>query len=74
MASTKKVTITLSPEQQDKAREMSKDLFGRENISGLIGFLIERWEKENKKTNSTMLWTTTNVANIRHNDCVYAHL
>jgi hypothetical protein len=50
MASTKKVTITLSPEQQEKAREMSKDLFGRENISGLIGFLIERWEKEKKKT------------------------
>ena len=50
MSKTKKVTITLSPEQQEKAREMSKDLFGRENISGLIGFLIERWEKENKKT------------------------
>lgn len=49
MASTKKVTITLSPEQQEKAREMSKDLFGRENISGLIGFLIERWGKEKKK-------------------------
>lgn len=50
MASTKKVTITLSPEQQEKAREMSRDLFGRENISGLIGFLIERWGKEKKKT------------------------
>lgn len=49
MASTKKVTITLSPEQQEKARDMSKYLFGRENISGLIGFLIERWEKEKKK-------------------------
>lgn len=46
MVRTKKVTITISPEQQEKAREMSKDLFGRENISGLIGFLIERWEKE----------------------------
>ena len=46
MATTKKVTITLSPEQQKKAREMSKVLFGKENISGLIGFLIERWEKE----------------------------
>lgn len=49
MASTKKVTITLSPEQQEKARDMSKDLFGRENISGFVGFLIERWEKEKKK-------------------------
>lgn len=49
MASTKKVTITLSPKQQEKAREMSKDLFGRENISAFVGFLIERWEKEKKK-------------------------
>lgn len=49
MNKTKKVTITLSPEQQEKARQMSKDLFGRENISGLIGFLIERWEKRKEK-------------------------
>ena len=46
---TKKVTISLTPEQQEKARSLSKDLFGKENISGLIGFLIERWEKEQKK-------------------------
>jgi len=50
MATTKKVTITLSPEQQEKAREMSKGLFGKENISDLIGFLIERWGEEKKKT------------------------
>jgi hypothetical protein len=48
MSNTKKVTISLTPEQQDKARSLSKDLFGKENISGLIGFLIERWEKEQK--------------------------
>jgi len=46
MATTKKVTITLSPEQQKKARYLSKDLFGKENISGFVGFLIERWVKE----------------------------
>ena len=45
---TKKVTISLTPEQQEKARSLSKDLFGKENISGLVGFLIERWEKEQK--------------------------
>ena len=50
---TKKVTISLTPEQQEKARSLSKELFGKENISGLIGFLIERWEKEQK--------TSTNV-------------
>ena len=43
MSNTKKVTISLTPEQQEKARSLSKDLFGKENISGLIGFLIERW-------------------------------
>ena len=52
MSNTKKVTISLTPRQQEKARSLSKDLFGKENISGLIGFLIERWEKEqNTSTN-----------------------
>lgn len=46
-----------SPEQQKKARSLSKDLFGKENISGLVGFLIERWEKEQK--------TPTNVKSKR---------
>ena len=39
MSNTKKVTISLTPEQQEKARSLSKDLFGKENISGLVGFL-----------------------------------
>jgi len=46
MQKTKKVTISLTPEQQEKARYLSMDLFGKENISGFIGFLIERWVKE----------------------------
>ena len=54
---TKKVTISLTPEQQDKARFLSKELFGKENISGLVGFLIERLEKEQK--------TSTNVKSKR---------
>ena len=53
MSNTKKVTISLTSEQQEKARSLSKDLFGKENISGLVGFLIERWGKEQK--------TSTNV-------------
>lgn len=48
MSNTKKVTISITSQQQEKARSLSKDLFGKENISGLIGFLIERWEKEQK--------------------------
>jgi hypothetical protein len=42
MINTKKVTISLTPEQQEKARSLSKDLFGKENISGLIAFWINQ--------------------------------
>jgi hypothetical protein len=42
MAKTKKVTISLTPEQQEQAREQSKVLFGKENISGYVGYLIEK--------------------------------
>lgn len=53
MSKTKKVTISLTPEQQKKARFLSKELFGKENISGLVGFLIERLEKEQKTSTNT---------------------
>lgn len=46
---TKKVTISLTPEQQDKARSLSKQLFGKENISGFIGYLIENEIKKDGK-------------------------
>jgi hypothetical protein len=49
---TKKVRLIVTPEQQEKARSLSKDLFGKENISGLVGFLIERWGKEQKTSTS----------------------
>tara|TARA_R110000851_G_scaffold107085_1_gene227126 strand:+ start:387 stop:524 length:138 start_codon:yes stop_codon:yes gene_type:complete len=42
MAKTKKVTISLTPEQQEQARKQSKNLFGKENISGYLGYLIEK--------------------------------
>jgi len=42
MSKTKKVTITLTPEQEQKAQELSKELFGKENVSGLYAFYIER--------------------------------
>ena len=41
MSKTKKVTISLTPEQQEKARSLSKGIVGKENISGYIGYLIE---------------------------------
>lgn len=47
--STKKVTLTLTPEQQKSARGLSKNLFGKENISGYVGYLIEREGKKQVK-------------------------
>jgi hypothetical protein len=68
MSNTKKVTISLTPEQQEKARSLSKDLFGKENISGLVGFLIERWEKEQKNsTNVKSKRSGSNGLRLRNN-------
>lgn len=39
---TKKVTITLTQEQQDIARSKSFEVLGKENISGYIGYLIQK--------------------------------
>jgi len=45
---TKKVTITLTSEQQESARKLSIELLGKKNISGLIGYLINKANKECK--------------------------
>lgn len=44
-----KVTITLTAEQQETARKLSVKLFGHPNVSGLIGYLINREAKALKK-------------------------
>lgn len=49
MPKTKKVTITLTEEQQEKARNLSVLILGKENISGLIGYMINRLHKETEK-------------------------
>lgn len=41
MSKTKKVTITLTPEQQAKAKRDSIELFGKENLSGYLQVLIQ---------------------------------
>jgi len=48
MAKTKKVTITLTDEQKAKARNLSVLVLGKENISGLIGYMINKLHKENE--------------------------
>ena len=48
MAKTKKITITLTDEQQAKARSLSVFVLGKENISGLMGYMINKLDKETK--------------------------
>ena len=55
MSKTKKVTITLTDEQQQKARDLSVLVLGKENISGLIGYMINKLDEEYK---SQHLFTT----------------
>ena len=38
---TKKVTISLTQKQQDKAKKDSINVFGKENLSGYIQYLIQ---------------------------------
>jgi hypothetical protein len=42
---TKKVTITLTPSEQQKAREASEFVFGKPNLSGFIAKLINEWKR-----------------------------
>ena len=44
MANTIQVPITLSPEQKEKAKEISKKILGRQNISGLFQYWIANYE------------------------------
>ncbi len=46
---TKKVTISLTPEQQDKAKRDSIKIFGKENLSGYIQVLIQKGIKDDNK-------------------------
>jgi len=46
---TKKVTITLTPKTHENAREQSIKLFGRENVSGFIAYVIENWTMYNER-------------------------
>ena len=39
---TKKVTISLTPQQQEKAKQDSKKVFGKVNLSGYIQYLIQK--------------------------------
>lgn len=51
MTKIKKVTVTMTSEHQDKAKLLSKVLFGKENLSGFLGYLIEWCNEEKIKKN-----------------------
>ena len=42
MEKTKKVTITMTPKHKAKAKKQSAKVLGKENLSGYIGYLIEK--------------------------------
>ena len=75
---TKKVTISLTQEQQDKAKKDSIEVFGNENFSGYIQILIQngfakKSKSVGKKLNKKDL-LNTNLATkraIAHNGRVY---
>ena len=39
---TKKYNITLSPKDRDKAKRLSLKIFGKENVSGLFAYWINK--------------------------------
>jgi hypothetical protein len=43
---TKKVTISLTAEQQQQAKDISKEVLGNENISGLFAYWINHHLKK----------------------------
>ena len=45
---TKKVTITITEEMQQKGKDLSVLVFGYENFSGLISYLINKDDKESR--------------------------
>jgi len=46
---TKKVTISITQEQQDKGKKDSIEVFGKENLSGYIQYLIQNGLKNRKE-------------------------
>jgi hypothetical protein len=50
MDNQKKVTITLPEELHEKAKEISKKIFGKPNVSGLYAYWIQCYDGDvNKK-------------------------
>ena len=51
MSKTKKVTVSMTEEIQNKAKADSKELFGKENLSGYIQVLITNGFAKTKAKN-----------------------
>ncbi|GEM_PF-4427606 len=48
MKAKRTITITLDPENQEKAKELSKKILGRKNISGLFAYWINKFWNEHE--------------------------
>jgi hypothetical protein len=44
------ITITLTEDQKAKAKEISKSVLGRENVSGLFAFWINTFKQNKSKS------------------------
>jgi len=44
MAKVKNVTITITEEQQEKAKEIALEVIGKKSISGLFAYLITKYK------------------------------
>lgn len=47
-----RVNITLSKEKKELAQNYSERMFGQVNLSGFISFLIDVWDRREKKLQS----------------------
>lgn len=60
---TKKMTVSIAPNLQLFAKELSIKLLGKENISGLFTFLLNREKKRNNFNPSLTLENNENDYN-----------
>ena len=49
MSKNHQKTISITGEIEEKARELSVDILGKDNFSGLVSYLINKAYKESEK-------------------------
>lgn len=49
MKNKQQTTITLTPEEKEQAKEISREILGQTNISGLFSYWINNHKKKGEK-------------------------